>query len=80
MWADPQPGKEARATKGMPTAIICKTVKGKGVSFMENSAGWHLLVDRVRRTYIVNLTVDLQAVVIYDHYQIIHRKIFFARP
>ena len=33
--------KEARATKGMPTAIICKTVKGKGVSFMENSAGWH---------------------------------------
>lgn len=33
--------KEARATAGMPTAIICKTVKGKGVSFMENSAGWH---------------------------------------
>ena len=33
--------KEARATKGMPTAIICKTVKGKGVSFMENNAGWH---------------------------------------
>ena len=25
----------------MPTAIICKTVKGKGVSFMENQAGWH---------------------------------------
>ncbi len=33
--------KEARATKDMPTAIICKTVKGKGVSFMENSAGWN---------------------------------------
>ena len=33
--------KEARATKGMPTAIVCKTVKGKGVSFMENNAGWH---------------------------------------
>ena len=33
--------KEAKATKGMPTAIICKTVKGKGVSFMENQAGWH---------------------------------------
>ncbi len=31
----------ARACKGMPTAIIMKTVKGKGVSFMENSAGWH---------------------------------------
>ena len=33
--------KEAKATKGMPTAIICKTVKGKGVSFMENKANWH---------------------------------------
>lgn len=33
--------KEARETKGMPTAIIAKTVKGKDVSFMENAAGWH---------------------------------------
>ena len=33
--------KEARETKGMPTAIIAKTVKGKGVSYMENSCGWH---------------------------------------
>lgn len=33
--------KEARATKGQPTAIVMKTVKGKGVSFMENNAGWH---------------------------------------
>ena len=33
--------KEARQTKGMPTAIIMKTVKGKGVSFMENQVGWH---------------------------------------
>ena len=33
--------KEAKATKGMPTAIICKTIKGKGVSFMENKANWH---------------------------------------
>ncbi len=32
---------EARETKGMPTAIIAKTVKGKGVSFMENQASWH---------------------------------------
>ncbi|MDD6614547.1 MAG: transketolase [Lachnospiraceae bacterium] len=32
---------EARATKGMPSAIIMKTVKGKGVSFMENQASWH---------------------------------------
>ena len=33
--------KEAKKTKGMPTAIIAKTVKGKGVSFMENQVGWH---------------------------------------
>ena len=33
--------KEARATKGQPTAIIAKTVKGKGVSFMENQVAWH---------------------------------------
>lgn len=32
---------EARATKGMPTAIIAKTLKGKGVSFMENAVDWH---------------------------------------
>ncbi len=33
--------KEARATKGRPTAIIAKTIKGKDVSFMENQASWH---------------------------------------
>ena len=33
--------KEARETKGMPTAIIAKTVKGKGVSYMENQVSWH---------------------------------------
>lgn len=33
--------KEARETKGQPSAIVMKTVKGKGVSFMENQAGWH---------------------------------------
>lgn len=33
--------QEAKATKGKPTAIVCKTVKGKGVSFMEGQAGWH---------------------------------------
>ena len=32
---------EAKATKGQPTAIIMKSVKGKNVSFMENNAGWH---------------------------------------
>ena len=33
--------KKARETKGMPTAIIAKTLKGKGVSFMEGSVAWH---------------------------------------
>ena len=32
---------EAKQTKGMPTAIIMKTVKGKGISYMENQASWH---------------------------------------
>ena len=32
---------QARETKGTPTAIVMKTTKGKGVSFMENQAGWH---------------------------------------
>ena len=31
----------ARATKGKPTAIVMKTTKGKGVSYMENQVGWH---------------------------------------
>ncbi len=31
----------AKTIKGKPTAIIAKTIKGKGVSFMENQAGWH---------------------------------------
>ena len=33
--------EEAKTVKGMPVAIIMKTVKGKGVSFMENQASWH---------------------------------------
>jgi transketolase len=32
---------EAKAIKGKPIIIIAKTIKGKGVSFMENNAGWH---------------------------------------
>ena len=31
----------ARAMKGKPTAIIAKSVKGKGISYMENQCGWH---------------------------------------
>ena len=33
--------EQAKAVKGKPTVILAKTVKGKGVSFMENNAGWH---------------------------------------
>ena len=33
--------KKAREIKGKPVAIIAKSIKGKGVSFMENQAGWH---------------------------------------
>ena len=34
--------EKAKTVKGKPTAIIAKTVKGKGVSYMENQAGWHV--------------------------------------
>ena len=33
--------EQAKKVKGKPTAIIANTIKGKGVSFMENEAGWH---------------------------------------
>ncbi|WP_207725883.1 transketolase, partial [Clostridium beijerinckii] len=33
--------EEAKKVEDKPTVIVCKTVKGKGVSFMENQAGWH---------------------------------------
>ena len=33
--------QDARTVKGMPTAIIAHTLKGKGVSFMEGAVGWH---------------------------------------
>ncbi|WHH60819.1 transketolase [Petroclostridium sp. X23] len=33
--------EEGKRTKGRPTAILCRSIKGKGVSFMENKVGWH---------------------------------------
>ena len=42
--------KEAKGNKGMPTAIIAKTIKGKGVSFMEDQAGWHGKVRMMKNT------------------------------
>ncbi|NMM62261.1 transketolase [Clostridium sp. P21] len=33
--------EEAKKVKGKPTVVVCKTIKGKGVSFMENQVGWH---------------------------------------
>ncbi|WMJ80502.1 transketolase [Clostridium sp. MB40-C1] len=33
--------EEAKNTKGKPTMVVCKTIKGKGVSYMENEVGWH---------------------------------------
>ena len=33
--------RRARETSGRPTVILARTIKGKGVSFMENEAGWH---------------------------------------
>ena len=33
--------EQAKKTKGKPTMVVCKTIKGKGVSYMENQVGWH---------------------------------------
>jgi transketolase len=48
---------QAAATKGKPTVIIAHTVKGKGVSFMENKAAWHsgLVTDEVREKALAEL-------------------------
>ncbi len=47
----------AAKTKGKPTVIIARTVKGKGVSFMENQANWHsgLVTDEVREKALAEL-------------------------
>lgn len=41
--------ERAKTVKGKPTAVIAKTVKGKGVSFMENQAGWHGVAPSVKQ-------------------------------
>jgi transketolase len=41
MWQVLETINEARQHKGGPTVIVAKTVKGKGVSFMENNVGFH---------------------------------------
>ena len=53
---------EARATKGQPTAIIAETLKGKGVSFMENECGWHGKATNPEeyKTAMAELTAKLQ--------------------
>ena len=44
--------EEAKNTKGKPTAIIAKTVKGKGVSYMENNVAWHGTAPNAEQTEI----------------------------
>lgn len=48
--------EEAKQTKGKPTVIIADTVKGKGVSFMENEAGWHGVPTKKREEIVQALT------------------------
>lgn len=43
---------EAKTVKGKPTCIVSKTIKGKGVSFMENEAGWHGKAPNAEQTAI----------------------------
>jgi transketolase len=49
--------ERAERTKGRPTVIIARTVKGKGVSFMENKPYWHsgLVTDEVREKALAEL-------------------------
>lgn len=55
--------KEARETKGMPTAIIAHSIKGKGVSFMEDQAGWHGKAPNAEQTEqaLAELTANKEA-------------------
>jgi transketolase len=49
--------EQAAGTRGTPTVIVARTVKGKGVSFMENKAYWHsgVVTDEVREKALVEL-------------------------
>lgn len=50
----------AQNTKGKPTAIICKTIKGKGISFMEDVAGWHGVAPDEEKYKLAILELDKQ--------------------
>lgn len=52
---------KAKETKGVPTAIIAKTVKGKGVSYMENAVNWHGAApnEELHNTAVAELTAKL---------------------
>ncbi|MBQ9327947.1 MAG: transketolase [Solobacterium sp.] len=50
--------KEAAETKGKPTAIVAKTIKGKGVSFMENQVAWHGVAPDAEQTKIALADLD----------------------
>lgn len=52
---------KAKETKGVPTAIIAKTVKGKGVSYMENAVNWHGAApnEELYNTAVAELTAKL---------------------
>ncbi len=51
----------ARRTRGKPTAIIAKTVKGKGVSFMENQASWHGKVPNAEQFALAMRELEVEA-------------------
>ena len=53
--------ENAKNTKGVPTAIVAKTVKGKGVSYMENQVNWHGAApnEELYNTAVAELTAKL---------------------
>ena len=58
--------KEARTVKGQPTAIIAKTLKGKGVSYMEGQAGWHGKAPNDYGNALAQLGTEHEDVVVLD--------------
>lgn len=51
---------EAKDVKGQPTVIVCKTVKGKGVSYMENVCGWHGVAPKPEELEIALKELELE--------------------
>lgn len=60
---------KAKKTKGKPIAIICQTIKGKGVSFMENQAGWHGVAPKENQLFLALKELGVDKKIDVDQYK-----------